>query len=46
MYFKRQMEKNKLNKKNFLQPFFDIYGEKKIIPYKNYQDYLKGKKIE
>jgi len=40
------MEKNKLNKKNFLQPFFDIYGEKKIIPYKNFQDYLREKIIK
>ncbi|MBA7514400.1 hypothetical protein ES705_06428 [subsurface metagenome] len=41
-----EWKKNRLNKKNFLQPFFDIYGEKKTISYKNYQDYLKGKRIK
>ncbi len=37
---------NRLNKKNFLKPFYDIYGEKKFVSYKNYQDYLRGKRIK
>jgi len=37
---------NRLNIKNFLQPFYDIYGEKEIVLYKNYQDYLRGKRIK
>lgn len=36
----------RLNRKNFLKPFYDIYGEKKIILYKNYQDYLSGRRIK
>ena len=36
----------RLNRKNFLQPFYDIYGEKKIVLYKNYQDYLRGRRIK
>ena len=36
----------RLNKKNFLKPFYDIYGEKKIVLYKNYQDYLRGRRIK
>ena len=36
----------RLNRKNFLKPFSDIYGEKKIVLYKNYQDYLSGKRIK
>ncbi len=39
-------KETRLNKKDFLQPFYDIYGEKKIISYKNYQDYLRGKRIK
>lgn len=39
-------KEDRLNKKNFLQPFFDIYEEEKIISFKNYQDYLKGKRIK
>ncbi|MCJ7635962.1 MAG: hypothetical protein MUO21_00565 [Nitrososphaeraceae archaeon] len=38
--------RNVRNIKNFLQPFYDIYGEKKIALYKDYQDYLKGKRIK
>ena len=30
----------RLNIKNFLKPFYDIYGEKKIVLYKDYKDYL------
>ncbi len=36
----------RLNRKNFLNPFYDIYGEKKIVLYKNYQDYLREKRIK
>ena len=32
--------RNVRNIKNFLQPFYDIYGEKKIVLYKDYKDYL------
>ena len=37
---------NRLNIKNFLKPFYDIYGEKKIVLYKNYQNYLRGRRIK
>lgn len=36
----------RLNIRNFLKPFYDIYGEKKIVLYKNYQDYLSGNRIK
>jgi hypothetical protein len=33
------------NRKNFLNPFYDIYGEK-IDLYENYKDYLSGNRIK
>jgi hypothetical protein len=36
----------RLNRKNFLKPFFDIYREKKVILYKDFQDYLQGRELK
>jgi len=36
----------RLNIKNFLKPFYDIYGEKKIVLYKDYKDYLSKNRIK
>lgn len=37
---------NDRNIKNFLQPFYDIYGEKKIVLYKDYKNYLSKNRIK
>ncbi|MBN1971795.1 MAG: hypothetical protein JW870_20720 [Candidatus Delongbacteria bacterium] len=36
----------RLNRKYFLKPFFDIYGEKKINLYRDFQGFLNGDRIK